>query len=464
MRCIWVCLLTGLVLMSLSPASSQTAVVSPPSPERLKELTEQQRSSPSYVLPACRQAFEQWVHDDPENKPLQAFGERLQALRSLRDRIGSRLKAASAAATGSLLDEILARDTVISQAKNVLPADVAPAEQVYAEYLPHFVQGIAVAGLGPTAQDFLKTFYNAEVQEMVEQTMRLGLALSCLDKASYELDYYLLLLPLLHSPVGFDARLLDSLPDRVTTTDKLTHMADFCLLRLGRPDAAAAIAIRLTKQQPSDAVLYQYYQDAAAKCVGNKLPNRAVQCLQQARGLFKPTDPKVVELRFRICDTWANSKNYALAAGEAGQIARDMPGTGAAGKAIYSRIKYFSEQGDSRSVLLEVDDALHNERCQPYEEELTYLKWVSLRKEGKGEQASHVLKGFLEAHPSSSCGAEMYYAVAVDCLAAQRYDESLQILQSLVEKYPTSPAVRQAQPLIDRLASFAGQRAATSQP
>jgi hypothetical protein len=308
-----------------------------------------------------------------------------------------------------------------------------------------------VAGLDAREQEFLLTFYNAAALQMIDQTMRLGLPLSSLGKESWELDNYLLLLPLLHSQTQFDARLLDALPSGLLSPERLGHMADFCLLRLGRLDAAAAIGVRVVGREPSKEAIYQYYVDAASKCRQQHLLARAAQCLEQAVALLAPEDLKSIEARFRLCETYDENKSYAQAAGQAGQIAKYTAGTDNAGKATFLRLKYFAKQQDSKAVLLEADDALASKPCGPYVADLMYLKWWALRAEGKGEQASQVLQIFLKSYADSPYAAEMYYAVAVDCLSAQRYDEALTILKSLTEKFPLSPVAKRAKALLAKL-------------
>ncbi len=307
-------------------------------------------------------------------------------------------------------------------------------------------------------QAFLKAYYNAEIHTRIDEIMLLGRPLATLGQEDHGLECYLLLLPLLHSTSEFDADLLNELPNWVMKPERVHRLIDFCLFRAGRLDAAAAIQARAPETSGSKTSPRDAYLAFVPKCLQNNRPDRAVQCLRKAIDLSTPGASAIVDLRFRICDIWADARNFALAAGEAGQIARDVAGTERAGRAIYLRVKYFADKGDAKAVLHEVDDAIADPQCRPYLSELLYLKWQSLRKDGRGRAASGVLKRYLADFPKNAHAAEMYYAVAVDCLSAQRYDEALGILESLVKQYPRTPSAKRGQRLLGKLRNIAGEK------
>jgi tetratricopeptide (TPR) repeat protein len=188
----------------------------------------------------------------------------------------------------------------------------------------------------------------------------------------------------------------------------------------------------------------------------------AVKCLRAAIAILEPSDARVLQLRFKICDVWAGAKNWALASGEAGQIARDYSGSPQAGQALVRRIRYLAAQGDNQSLLNEIDDISRDPRCAGDLAELQYHKWKSLRQTGQGQAASIVLKKYLEQYPEEPNAAEMYYAVAIDCLSAQRYDDALAILESLQVRYPKSSFSGKAEEISKKLhAMRSGPNAAT---
>jgi tetratricopeptide (TPR) repeat protein len=437
-----------LLAVTQAPAAS-TAPAADLAAQRQAVLT-LLRADPAGALTAASEVFERWVRQEPDNRALRGFDDRLRALQALQQRICEAIEPAAREAARGLAADVLT-DVVGAPATQPsrAAADVVPASQLYAEFLPQFLYRLDTQELDPPQQEFLRRYYNLQVRRMIDEVMRLGLPLSAMTADSHELEHYLLLLPLLHSTSGFDVSLLSTLPPWVLAPGRLEGLADFCLLRVGRLDAAMVIATRLCHEGKGD--VYAYCVSAADKCEKNRQPGRAVQCLEAAVNALTKDDPRVLEQRFAICRTWANAKNYALAAGQAGRIIKDLAGTPQGGQARYLRIRYLSQQGDAKAVRMEVDDALGDEHCKPYEADLMFLKWSALRKEGKGEQAGAMLKEFVRKYPDDPQVAEMYYAVAVDCLSAQRYQEAQGILRSLMERFPASQVAARAKPLLTRL-------------
>ncbi len=443
------------------PASAPATAL-PGSDEPYQSLAARLRQDQA-ALPQARDLFERWLRLEPDNRCVQGFAERLGALQTLRQRIHDALVPAGAAAVQGLAIDIL---TDTPSAPQTRPARAAPplvpAAQLYSEFLPHFQYRLQTDRFSPAQQDFLRTYYNAQVRQMVDEVMRWGMPLSTVAADSHELEYYLLLLPLLHSTCGFDVSLLNTLPPWILAADRLERLADFCLLRVERIDAAGAIGVQLLRHDKGGSGAYEYYLAAADKCVKSRLPARAVQCLEAAIASLARDDPRAVEQRLAICQVWADAKNYAMAAGAAGQIIKDMSGAPASGRARYLRIRYLSQQGDSNAILLEVDDALADAACRPFEPDLMFFKWLALRRQNKPEQAAGLLKEFLRKYPDNPQAADMYYAAAVECLTSQRYDEARDVLRSLMDRFPGSPAAIQAKSLQARLRDFAsgvgGQR------
>jgi hypothetical protein len=317
--------------------------------ESLAEMARLLQTDRVKALPAARTAFEAWVKKaDPGNPSRQALRQRMEALQSLRDRILQALQPAGDAAVQNLVDGLVAATPGHSStpAASASGPSVASPEELYAEYLPYFVYRLDMTGLSTAEIDFVRSYYSAQAQALIDEIMEAGIPLAAVDQAQ-PIEGYLLLLPLLQNPAQFDMRLLSALPGRLMTPDRLSRMADFCLLKAGRLDAAAGIGAQLLEVKGQDDACYRYYVSAAEKCQASHQPGRAVQCLKEAVKILKPDDPRIVEHRFGMCSMWSASKNYALAAGEAGQVAKEYRGTAHAGKARYLRIRYFAEQGDS---------------------------------------------------------------------------------------------------------------------
>lgn len=437
-------------------ASAATQATTQAATNEMQDITKQLTSTPPRNLHRAQEVFREWCKAEPESKALEACRLRFDAVESLKNQITSQLQPAAQKAMTDLLGDFADNN---HSAKPSTPAKssytMIPAEQLYVSYLPYFTEPIDASALKGTQKEFLRAYYDAEVRSTSFEIIRAGQALVLAKEGGQQLESYLLILPLLHGLQKFDPSLLAELPGQMLTSERLGRLSDFCLLQVGRPDAAVGILHLLMQVTGARFNEYDSYLAVSEKCMKVNRSDLAVKCLRAAIGLLQPDDPKVLQLRFRMCDYWASTNNSALAAGEAGAIMKRYKKTKDAGKAFYLRIKYLTNQGDSASILNEVDDAISDEFCKPFKPELLYLKWKALRKEGKGELASSTLKRFLKDYPENMAASEMYFAVALDCLSAQRYDEARDILDVLVKKFPSSNMTSKAQGLLSKLKDIA---------
>ncbi len=458
-----------LVMLECGAGSGWAAVAdATPSADDLDRLTRQLESGSDGVLPQARELFDRWCKASPDRNSLKLFRHRLSACESLRQEIVRQLQTVGRGAIRQLVGSDLWDDekpatgkTAHPSAMPAAPAPIVPAEQLYRLYLPHFQYAIDTRDLQPAEKSFLRAYYNAEVRDAIAGVVQVGQPLAAARdrRGTANLECHLLLLPLLHDTARFSMDSLRGLPDWMFAPDRLRALSDFCLFRAGRLDAAEAIAVGMNKSKsPSEAGI-EFYTEASSRCVVAHLPGVAVECLRAAIGRMDARDARAVALRFRICEIWAGVKNWALAAGEAGGIARDYPGTAEAGRALCLRLEYLAAQGDSQAILYEVDDAIGQPFCKECLPRLLYQKWSVLREAGRGQEATLVLKDFLNRYPKEPFGAEMYFAIARDCLAAQRYNEALAVLESLKAHYPESASAKQAGPLIDKLYEMQGRAA-----
>ena len=446
----WTSMLLSVVIVL--PTTGQASA--PADMEKLCRLLD---DKPADNLPAARALFEGWYKADPHNAALQAFRLRLTTLHALRDEISAQLRSAGHNAVGRMVTAILdgqdaPKSGDVSKTDTAAVHAVVSAEELYRRYLPGFRYPLNARGLQPAQKTFLRGLYNAEIRVAILEIMRVGRSLAtAADAKSSEVEYYLLVLPLLHEFTAFSVESMRDMPGWMLTPEHLRLLADFCLFRAGRLDAAEAISLNLKDQRPAPETKLAFRVEAAGRCVVAHQPALAVECLKAAQSLLEPRDPRVTEIRFRICTVWAEAKNWALAAGEAGRLAHDFAGSPDGAKAFCTRIGYLAAQGDAQTLLQEVDDALNDPRCEPWFADLHYYKWKALRQLDRGQEAGIVLKRFLDRYPADPRGAEMYFSVARDCLSAQRYDQALAILESLKTRYPNSSHALRARQLLENL-------------
>jgi outer membrane protein assembly factor BamD (BamD/ComL family) len=281
--------------------------------------------------------------------------------------------------------------------------------------------------------------------------MSLGRPLAALSTGSHEVEHYLVLLPLLHSPSRFDAGLLEVLPAWVLAAGRRSELADFCLLGLGRLDAAVAIVTHPVDKKGLRNSAYEYFLSAVEKCQKNNRPDLAVECLRSAIALLAKDDPEVLALRLKIYRIWSDRGNYDLAAGEAKQILDDFPSGDHVGEVAYFRMLCLARQGDSKAIRMEIDDLLADSRCSLYAQRLLYLKWYALQKEGNSEAAWLVVQQYVSKYPQSPYAADMRFAAAVQFFHEGRHAEAVRQLEEFATDYPDGKHTKAAKALLKQL-------------
>jgi len=440
-----------LLLLVRLPAPMALGRAPEPLLQRLPSITKNLQRNDHRALPAARAILSEWLQADPDNPSLKAFHSRLHVIRSLCERMNDSLQEKGQDALRELVGDVVQERHAPDSSPVGKTAQIAPAEQLYAEYLPAFSRPLDKQGLAEAEIAFLQTYYDAEVRAMIGDLMALGAKFSALDAESHALESYLVLLPLLHSRHDFDVSLLRALPGWAMTPERLQILRDFCLMKLGRLDAAAAIETHFIGRDTSEQALCEYYIAAADRCAAAKLPGLAVQCLKRGIDLLGREDSRRSELLFKTCSVWADHDNFAAAAGEAATIAHELRDPQQVGKARCLRLVYLARQGDHKAVILEVDDALDDERCQPYAQDLLYIRWYALRKDGRQEQAHQAKEQYLARYGESEYAGDMFYADAIDCISDGRNEEALTILRALSQKYPHSGIARKAGDLMKSL-------------
>jgi hypothetical protein len=118
---------------------------------------------------------------------------------------------------------------------------------------------------------------------------------------------------------------------------------------------------------------------------------------------------------------------------------------------VLTRVTALAESKSTASLSVELDRALKDKRSGSQMPSLLLLKWRLLRQEHKGEEAVGIMKMFMREYPKDPRVAEMYYAIAVDCLASQRYEEARSVLEAIVERFPYALEATRAEELLKKL-------------
>ena len=146
---------------------------------------------------------------------------------------------------------------------------------------------------------------------------------------------------------------------------------------------------------------------------------------------------------------WLDSKNYALAAGRVKKIFETHPNHKQAGKAIWFYYYSLSRTNNTEQILADIDNALSDERCRDYKPKLLYIKWWALRRtRDQNARVAAVEHELLELYGDDPMVAPILLSQATDLMAHQNYPGAFEILNELVQKFPTTSAARQAEKMI----------------
>jgi len=166
-----------------------------------------------------------------------------------------------------------------------------------------------------------------------------------------------------------------------------------------------------------------------------------------------PRTPQADRLRVEIIRRLESVRAWPLLAEQCDVCLDDLGDVSDADRAfvVATRLRALAEVDATTSLATAIDRALADGRLASRRADLLLLKWRHLRKEGKGQAAAKVLKAFLEEYPNDPRAAELFYAVAVDCLASEQYEEARSILRTLRERFPHAAQAEWAETLLGRL-------------
>jgi hypothetical protein len=330
---------------------------------------------------------------------------------------------------------------------------IAPAKKVYETSVKLFSTPIAMAELPEQEKSFLAQYYDLRLRILTTKIAKAGQGLAVAEpdfKAAYD---YVLVLPLLHAseqkPVNIDV-----LPRWMQTPEQLALLSDSCLLHFGFPFHAMALAERAAQIQDKPFSEVEFYKPAARRC-GAAKAHIAAECLHKALDSVAHNDPNATaDLKFEVVQLWLDSRNYSLAAGEARNIFETHPNHGQAGRAIWLYYYALSRSNKIDEILLPIDEALADSRCEPYKPRLMYVKWWALRRRHDNTAALAALEyQLITQFGNDPMIAPVLLSRATDILARQDYNGAYELLSQIAEKFPETKAAEQAKKMLDKLKS-----------
>jgi hypothetical protein len=333
---------------------------------------------------------------------------------------------------------------------------VAPAKRFYETSVGLFSKPVRIDNLADEEKSFLAQYYDLKLRVLISAIARAGQALAIAEPSFKGTHDYVLVLPLLHASDRKSVN-IDVLPQWMRRPDQLNIFVDSCLLHFGFPFHAMMLANKSAQFQNRSFSEPDFYRAAANKC-GTSHPHIAADCLHRAIDYATDKEPdRAVALRFEVVQLWLDSRNYALAAGEAHKIFETYPKHREAGKAI--RLYYYalSRNNNTDEILVDIDKALDDKRCDVYKAKLMYIKWWALRR--KRDQTARVAAleyELLKQYGNDPMVAPILLSRATDLLAGQNYTGAYEPLTQLVEKFSSTRAATQAKRMIVKLKAVKG--------
>ena len=377
-----------------------------------------------------------------------AFKSKLNAAEFLAKQMQQQLKRATKKRMLAVADELFKPD---SKETKTHPLSVAPAKRFYETSVGVFSKPVRIDNLTNEEKLFLAQYYDLKLRILISTIAKAGQALAIAEPSFKGTHDYILVLPLLHvsDEKSFS---IDILPQWLRRPNQLNIFVDSCLLHFGFPFHAMSLAKKSAQLRDSSFSELDFYRSAANKC-GTSHPHIAADCLHRAISYATDKEPdRAVALQFEVVQLWLDSKNYALAAGEAHKIFETYPDHREAGKAIWLYYYALSRNNNTDEILVDVDKALNDKRCEVYKAKLMYIKWWALRR--KRDQTARVAAleyELLKQYSNDPMVAPILLSRATDLLAGQNYTGAYESLTQLVEKFPSTKAATQAKRMLVKL-------------
>lgn len=376
-----------------------------------------------------------------------AFKSKLNAAQFLANQMQQQLKSATNKRMISLVDSQAAGNSS-TQTRSL---SVAPAKSFYDTPIKIFSIPVLIDNLTNRDKSFLAQYYSLKLKMLTSSIAKAGQALAIAEPSFKDTHNYVLVLPLLHvsksRPVNIEV-----LPEWMRRPDELDTFSDSCLLHFGLPLQAMSLSKEAAQIRNESFTELEYYKQAAKRC-GTSYSHTAADCFQKAIEIAKEKDTEIsIKLQFELIQHWLDSKNYALAAGQAKEISEDYPNYKDSGKAVWLYYYSLSKTDSTKEILLDIDKALDEKRCRAYKAKMMYIKWWALRRSRDQEaRVAAIEYELLQNFKDDPMVAPIMLSQATDLLAKTQYSNAFVILNELVQKFPTTSAAAQARKMLAQM-------------
>lgn len=391
--------------------------------------------------------FKQLEKQHRSDRAFDALKSKLTTAGFLANQMASQLKKATNKQMLTFADELFDK----KPANKSNTASLAPAKSFYKESVKLFSAPIKMNSFKDEEKDFLAQYYNFKLRTFTTVIANAGQALTISEPAFKGTHDYVLVLPLLHVPKDSSVN-INTLPRWMQSPEQLDIFSDSCLLNFGLPFHAMMIAKSSAKMQNKPFSELDFYRSAGNKFAKSH-PHIAADCLRKALDYVPAEDvDSAAALQFDSIQLWLASEDFTLAAGQARRIYETFPNHKDFDKAIWLYYYALSRSNNTDAILVDIDTAIQNPRCQAYKAKLMYVKWWSLyRQKDKTVEVDAIEHQLLREYGNDPLVAPILLSRATDSLARQDYNGAYESLNQIIEKFPLTQAATQAKKMLGKL-------------
>jgi tetratricopeptide (TPR) repeat protein len=392
-----------------------------------------------------------------------AFADRVKLIQQVRDELNRNFEKFRSAALTQLLDDSLtgpakpvanaaALTAATPKAKAPPPNPAATALDLLTQFGPRFSAALPLPPIAESDQAILRRYYVQQLRLAGAHIADRGrAAVAANRKDTFQLVGLSLVLPFLHTADDeWSEADIQQLPDWLTRGDIITQLESVSVAA-ARPLTAYQFARR--GKVPASAVdraadQIAYLRTTADRMFREQRHPAGITCLRTALRLTESSpghDEDVTALHFRLAEVLSDTGQPALAADELALLLKRPLPDATFGKAAMLRTKYLYEAERFKDI---VAIASTDERCAAYRPQLLYMTWVAARRADNTAVAEQMHKALLKDFPDHPLVADVYFAHAMESLAASDYDEAARVLEFIEFRFPQSrliPKVKQIQ-------------------
>ncbi|MFA6133463.1 MAG: hypothetical protein WC869_05555 [Phycisphaerae bacterium] len=337
-----------------------------------------------------------------------------------------------------------------SQGKGLLLS----AAEIYMEYVDQFRQPLPAPAIADSELAILRRYYEAVIAASETYIQERGKPAGNLSKdAARDVRELYFVMSFLHVPDdAWTDSTTASLPEWMKDPLWL-GVYEKLALRTERPLTAVTFARLGSSNRVKDAAVLNYLAEEAEAMIKDQNYRAAIACQKARLKLATEAGNEDIagDAGVAVAKLYLQMGHPGLAAGATEELLKNHPKAGNWAQVAVLRLKYLYESGQFTQILAEAPIYQTDERSKPCLAQIMYIAWVTYRHESKTKEAGKTQRQFLEMFPESPLCADLYFASAMEAVAAGQYDEALRLLEVIEYRYPKSQVFEKAKSIKQRL-------------